>query len=129
MNAEPKAVGHAPLAGTEASELVRAFWEFMPHEYGTRAIAKANAVEMKLAAQALGLMGVLDAEAFLRDYTTTIGRRIYVPFEPGREDGGWSLWGQLAVCVHEHQHVAPAQRSGPDGADHVLPRNEQGGFG
>jgi hypothetical protein len=112
MNAEPEAIGHSPLTGAEASELVRAFWDFVTREYGTRAIAKANAVEMKLAAQALGLMGVLDAEAFLRDYTTTIGRRIYVPFEPGREDGGWSLWGQLAVCVHEHQHVEQLDRDG-----------------
>jgi hypothetical protein len=86
MNVEPKAIGHSPLTGAEASELVRAFWDFMTREYGSRAISKANAVEMKLAAQALGLMGVLDTEAFLRDYTTTIGRRIYVPFEPGRED-------------------------------------------
>ena len=84
----------------------------MVHEYGTRVIAKANALEMKAAAYALGLMGVLDAEAFLRDYTTTIGRRIYVPFEPGRDADGWSLWGQLAVCVHEHQHVEQLDRDG-----------------
>ncbi|MCK7535239.1 MAG: hypothetical protein MZV63_31760, partial [Marinilabiliales bacterium] len=34
------------------------------------------------------------------------------PFEPGCEDGGWSLWGQVAVCVHEHQHVEQLDRDG-----------------
>jgi len=112
MNTEPKAIGHASLAGAEATEVVRAFWDFMVHEYGTRVIAKANALEMKAAAYALGLMDALDADAFLRDYTTTIGRSIYVPFEPGGDADGWSLWGQLAVCVHEHQHVEQLDRDG-----------------
>ncbi|HRY90250.1 MAG TPA: hypothetical protein P5305_20395, partial [Rubrivivax sp.] len=31
---------------------------------------------------------------------------------PGCEGGGWSLWGQLAVCVHEHQHVEQLDREG-----------------
>lgn len=112
MNAELNVDGQAPFNGDEASEVVRALWDFMTREYGTRVIAKANAVEMQLVAQALGLIGVLDPEAFLRDYTTTLGRRIYVPFEPGRATEGRSLWGQLAVCVHEHQHVEQLDREG-----------------
>jgi hypothetical protein len=67
---------------------------------------------MLVAAQALRIMGILDAETFLRNYTTTIGRRIYVPFEPGRAANGWSLWDQIEVCVHEHQHVVQLDRDG-----------------
>jgi hypothetical protein len=92
--------------------VVRAFWDFMSHEYSTTVVDKAGAVEMQVAAWGLGLMGILDAKTFLRRYTTTIGRRIYVPFDPGIPHEDWGLWEQIGVCVHEHQHVVQLDREG-----------------
>ena len=48
----------------------------------------------------------------LKNFTTTIGRRIYTPFEVGSPKGGWDLWHQIVICVHEHQHVVQHDREG-----------------
>ena len=45
-----------------------------------------------------------------QNFTTTIGRRIYTPFEVGSPKGGWDLWHQIVICVHEHQHVVQHDR-------------------
>jgi hypothetical protein len=100
------------LQGATAADIVRAFWSFMTREYRTSVIAKANALEMKIAAFALGQMGIVDADTFLRSFSTTIGRRVYVPFAPGQATAEWSLWHQVTVCVHEHQHVEQLGRDG-----------------
>jgi len=75
-----------------AAELVREFWRQMTRAYGTR---------------------VIDNEGeFLRRYTTTIGKRIYTPFDVGMPHEHYDLWGQITVCVHEHQHVEQLLRDG-----------------
>lgn len=84
---------------------VREFWRVMTSRYGTRIIDKNNSVDMKLVADFLDAMKIVDREAFLRRYVTTIGTRIWLPFTPGVESGGWTLWEQIVVCVHEHHHV------------------------
>lgn len=88
------------------SEDVRACWEHFSKKYGTKLIDKHNARLMKFIALFLS-MGGMKKEDFLNRYVTTIGKKIYVPFEIGvpGEDGRWSLWSQMLVCVHEHCHV------------------------
>lgn len=93
-------------------EEVWAFWRFMQEHFHTSVVNKRDALEMQLVAQALDALGVQSRERFLRNFTTTIGRRVYTPFEVGVPRGGWDLWSQVIVCVHEHQHVVQHDREG-----------------
>ncbi len=92
---------------------VTALWDAMRARYGTRIVDKSSAAEMKLVGWFLERIGVLDQATFLERFTTTIGRRIYVPFTPGTPTPRHSLWSQLVICVHEHQHVEQLVRDGP----------------
>lgn len=93
-------------------DLVADFWRAMQAHYGTTIIDKSNALEMRLAARFLQRANILDAPTFLKRFTTIIGRRIYAPFTPGIATKRHSLWSQLVVCVHEHQHVEQHDRDG-----------------
>jgi hypothetical protein len=90
--------------------MVTGLWDHMSDHYGTR-LARKDAPEMQLAATALEEMGILDAEDFLRRFTTTLGRTIYTPYEIGVGDER-KLASQLRTCVHEHQHVVQYYRGG-----------------
>ena len=90
------------IALTESQ--VVGLWKYMTKKYGTVVVSKARADEMQAAAAALALMGIMDAKTFLSEYTTTIGKRIYVPFEVGNASD-CSLYSQVQICVHEHVHV------------------------
>lgn len=94
------------------SEQVAAFWAHMQAHYGTCLVNKLSSTEMDLLGQALDALGVLDRVRFLDGFATTVGKRIYVPFEPGVPRSDWDLWSQIVVCVHEHQHVAQHLRLG-----------------
>lgn len=65
------------------SEQVAAFWAHMQAHYGTCLVNKLSSTEMELVGQALDALGILDRARFLGGFATTIGKRIYVPFEPG----------------------------------------------
>jgi hypothetical protein len=91
---------------------VRDFWNFMCNHYGTKVVEKHDSAGMKIIAEALGLMGILNKDAFLKSYTTTIGNMIYVPNPIGFETTNWSLWGQILICVHEHQHIVQDKKAG-----------------
>ena len=93
-------------------EEVWAFWRFMQDHYRTTVVNKRDALEMQLVAQALEALGIQSRDRFLRNFTTTLGRRIYTPFEVGSPRGGWDLWSQVVICVHEHQHVVQHDREG-----------------
>jgi hypothetical protein len=99
-------------ASEPPSELVLAFWAHMQAHYGTCLVNKLSNVEMNLISQGLDALGILKKATFLENFTTTIGRRVYVPFEPGVPRLGWDLWSQIVVCVHEHQHVEQQKRLG-----------------
>lgn len=88
------------------------FWAAMQAHYATRVIDKSNAAEMRLAAAFLERIHVLDAASFMERFTTIIGRRIYAPFTPGIATPRHSLWSQIVVCTHEHQHVEQHDREG-----------------
>ena len=93
-------------------EEVWAFWRFMQDHFRTTVVNKRDAFEMQLVAHALDTLGVQSRDRFLRNFTTTLARRIYTPFDLGVPRGGWNLWSQVVVCVHEHQHVVQHDREG-----------------
>ena len=99
---------------TEAAQsaLVRELWEHFERKYHTKVVAKASAAEMKAAAWALNKMGITGTSEFLEHFVTTIGHTIYTPFVVGVPMAGWSLWAQVSVCAHEHQHVVQLERDG-----------------
>jgi hypothetical protein len=106
-----KVLARIPLVGRffrrvdPTPEDVREFWKASLAHWDTTRIDKAKSDEMKLVGEVLSLLGVVDKQNFLRRFTTTIGTRIYTPFEPGVPTSEWSLWSQITVCVHEHHHV------------------------
>lgn len=75
----------------------------MTRKYGTTVKTK-DAIEMQIIGAALALMGIMDRETFVRNFTITLGHGIYPNFLVG--DPSWiPLISQVAVCVHEHVHV------------------------
>jgi hypothetical protein len=70
-------------------EEVWAFWRFMQDHFRTSVINKNSALEMQLVARGLEALGIQSKDRFLKNFTTTIGRRIYTPFEVGSPKGGW----------------------------------------
>lgn len=91
---------------------VSSLWRYMLLHFRATRISKGSAIEMRIAAQFLGAAGITDSTGFLSRYATTIGRRIYLPFEPGVPKGPWTLWAQVVVCAHECQHVVQFDRLG-----------------
>ena len=91
---------------------VVSFWRHMQERFGTTTVNKADAVEMQIVASVLDTLGILDKERFLKSFTTTLGRKIYAPFDVGSANDDWDLWDQVVVCVHEHQHVVQHDREG-----------------
>jgi hypothetical protein len=67
---------------------------------------------MQIVAGVLDALGILDKDRFLESFTTTLGRKIYTPFQVGSANEVWDLWDQVVVCVHEHQHVVQHDREG-----------------
>lgn len=94
------------------SQQVKDFWAFMQDEFGSAVEQKNDALVMQVAAQLLDVLDIQDKEQFMKDFVTTLGETIYIPFKIGVEDGRWSLWSQVRVCVHEHQHVVQGNRDG-----------------
>lgn len=95
-------------------ELVKEFWAFMQNEFGSSVEEKNDALVMQVAAELLNVLDIQDKEMFMKSFVTTLYKTIYIPFEVGVEgpDGRWSLWGQIRVCVHEHQHIVQGERDG-----------------
>jgi len=90
-------------------EQVKALWTHMTETYGSEVQNKASAEEMQLIGRVLDVMGILDKDAFLTQFTTTIGRTIYTPFTVGVAAPGHDLWAQMVICAHEHEHVVQAR--------------------
>lgn len=93
-------------------EEVWAFWRHMQERFRTKVVRKGDALEMRLVARALAALGIQRKDQFLENFTTTIGRRIYTPFEIGVATSAGELWHQVVLCVHEHQHVVQHDREG-----------------
>ena len=91
-------------------QLVKDFWAYMQGEYGSEVIQKADSELMRLVAKFLDVAGIQDDETFMTRFTTTLHNNIYIPFELG--SSARDLWGQIQLCVHEHQHIEQGQRNG-----------------
>jgi hypothetical protein len=90
---------------------VKNFWAYMSKEYDSTVIQKADSELMKVVAWFLDVVNVQEDEQFMKDFTTTLWKRIYIPFELGVGDGD-TLWRQIRTCVHEHQHIEQGERDG-----------------
>jgi hypothetical protein len=86
-------------------------WEVMSTTFKTKIVNKNDATEMRTIAWCLDSMGILDQDRFLKRYTTTVYKWIYVPWEIG-EGSDAKCWSQMRTCVHEHQHVIQWKRDG-----------------
>lgn len=93
------------MSNDPTPEMVRGLWSLMTSHYGSEVVTKGDSTVMRLAASALQLFGVNQAAEFMSDYTTTIGKTIFVPFTIGVDSSDWPLWEQIVICVHEHMHV------------------------
>lgn len=105
----------APLNKTPKEitpELVKNLWKYMSNMYGSKIISKKDSSFMNVIGWALGVMGIQDKDKFMSRYTTTIGNTIYVPFEIGVEGEFHSLYSQIVICVHEHQHIQQSKVMG-----------------
>jgi hypothetical protein len=91
---------------------VRDFWAFMQKTYGSNAEQKSKSVLMNLVADVLGAAEFVNKDEFMKNFVTTLYKTIYIPFAIGEVDTGWSLWNQVRVCVHEHQHIEQGERDG-----------------
>ena len=97
------------------SATVKAFWQFMCSHYKTQVIEKSNSVAMQAVATFLNSLGIVDHNAFLTSYATTLAHDIYLPFCPGdaaAAANGWTLQEQIIVCAHEHEHVVESDTLG-----------------
>jgi hypothetical protein len=93
-------------------EQVYLFWEMMQQHYDSEVLDKPTAMEMRVLGWLLDLFCVVDRKTFLERFTTTIGRRIYIPFFVGVDHSRHPLWSQIGTCVHEHQHIVQLDRDG-----------------
>jgi hypothetical protein len=91
---------------------VQEFWKYMQGEYHSKVVAKNDSDFMELAGGVLELLKIQDKQTFMTRFTTTIGRTVYIPFEIGVENAYYDLWGQIRVCVHEHEHIVQGDRDG-----------------
>lgn len=100
-----------PPGGDEVStaqpkpETVREFWAAAAKRWRSDTTSKGDSGFMRSCAWWLDALGILDHDAFMSRYTTTIRRVIYVPFEVGVPDERFDLWTQIEICAHEHEHV------------------------
>lgn len=96
LNSNPKPI---------TSQLVKETYTYMQSVYGTTVISKTDSAFMGGISTFLSTMGILDKAKFMSSYATTIDKVLYLPFTPGIADNTWSLYSQLVIAVHEHQHV------------------------
>lgn len=94
------------------TDLVLDFWSYTQVAYGSEVRQKDNAAVMQIAARLLDVLGIQDREQFLSRFTTTLGHTIYIPFTLGIESSRFTLWSQIVICVHEHQHIVQGDRDG-----------------
>jgi hypothetical protein len=84
---------------------VRDFVGDLTSHFGATVIDKRTASEMQVAARVVRFLGVDRSGDFLHYCASTIGRRIYLPFEVGTPADGFDLWGQIVAATHACQRV------------------------
>jgi hypothetical protein len=89
---------------------VNELWDALALHFGTRDVVKSRSWLMRAIARFLAVIRVLPRQAFLLEFTTTIGHAIYLPLDRRAPCDEAECWRRLVLCVHEHQHVAQWQR-------------------
>ncbi len=85
------------------------FYRHMTVRFGTKIIDKQSSIIMKIIGCIFQLFRVMTYEEFMNNFITTLGKRIYVPFTVGKKCQ-FSLWEQIKVCLHEHEHVSQSNK-------------------
>lgn len=85
-----------------STEHLDALWRDYRRRLGLRVSSKGDSFLMGAIARIVGRRTNLSADNFLRDYVTTIRRRVFLP--EGFEH--WPIVTRLRLAVHEAQHVA-----------------------
>jgi hypothetical protein len=85
-------------------EVVVGLWQCLQEEFGSEVKHKDDSAFMERVGGFLDLIGVLDKDAFMDNYATTIFDTIYLPFDIG-DFSVVSPLSQVALAVHEHEHV------------------------
>jgi|GEM_PF-2309183 len=78
-------------------------FDFMCSRYGMQVVQKASAPEMKLISTFLDAIGVLDKTAFMKQYATILGRRLYLNYKVGTTKV--PAITQAMMAAHEPNHV------------------------
>lgn len=96
-------------------DLVKAMWKDAFEEFNAAGKEKGGSDLMVLVGEFLDMAKIQKREMFMDQFTTTIGERIYHPFEVGVEDShGYTLWQQTTTLVHELVHVEQYHRAPVD---------------
>ena len=80
------------------------FWEEMCSHYGTSWKYKKNAWEAKVIGKILASRDIVTYDNWMNNYSTILGRTIYIPFVPGEASDNHPAEKQISSCTHEHQH-------------------------
>lgn len=86
------------------------FWKYMESQYRFIVVEKADSKAMEKISWVLDAMGILDHKEFMANFTTTLGRVVYVPFDIGVGNQR-QLLSQVETCVHEAEHVVQYMRN------------------
>lgn len=87
-------------------EMVKAMYQDAYRKFDASGTDKDDSDLMDLVGSFLDMIGVQDKDMFTDQFTTTIGERIYYPYEVGIEGShGYTLWNQVTTLVHELVHV------------------------
>lgn len=91
-------------------ELVRDLHQHMVNRYGAFILNKSTTTALRDLGTFLEKLGVTNFTEHLNQYCTTIGRTIYLSYDPGDDSSGWSLPMQVATIAHECTHVTQFMR-------------------
>ncbi len=86
-------------------EEAAAFTAHMSNTFGVKGLNKDDAQEMKMAADFLGTLGIIDHDTFLESYATTIGDTVWIPKK-------WEPWSKISTLPHEVWHSLQFRKEG-----------------
>ena len=93
----------------KSSQVVK-FWDVMGDKYDFSVHDKRKSGNMDRISRLLDMIGVQDRQAFMENYTTTLGDDVYIPFSLGKGRQR-EMVNQIITCVHEVQHVLQYRRN------------------
>lgn len=86
-------------------QMVVALWAHFEKKYDLTVVKKNKSCLMRLVAWFLSTFDILERARFMKNFATTIGTFIYIPFNVGEYLPRWPLQSQIAIIVHELKHT------------------------